>query len=104
MQHTPLMYKTDKKKLRNIVISTTTEKNRNKHKIWNVTQGILECQFTVIHCKLYILFPLPKTVYYCKIKCNVQYSFSPCIVGELTVNHLTGFYWSICSLLPLNSR
>ncbi len=30
--------------------------------------------------------------------------FSPCIVGERYVNNLTGFYWSIFSLLLLNSR
>ncbi len=35
-------------------------------------------------------FSLPKTVYYQ----YVQYSFSPYIVGELTVNQLTGFYCS----------
>ncbi len=64
-----------------------------------------ECQFTVIHSKLFVLFSLPKTVYYFKITCDVQYSFSPYIVGELSFNHLTGFYCSIFySLLSLNSK
>jgi len=36
-------------------------------------------------------FSLPKTVYYCKITCNVQYSCSPYIVAELTVNQTIGF-------------
>ncbi len=34
-------------------------------------------------------FSLPKTVYYRKITCNVQYDFSSYIVVELTVNNLT---------------
>ncbi len=50
-----------------------------------------KCQFTFFHCKLYIIFPLPKTAYYPNITWNVYYSFSPYIVGELTVNHLTVF-------------
>ncbi len=50
-----------------------------------------KCQFTFFHCKLYIIFPLPKTAYYPNITWNVYYCFSPYIVGELTVNHLTVF-------------
>ncbi len=53
--------------------------------MWSVTQGILEYQFTVFDCKLYIdlLFFTSKTVqltaFYCKITWNVWldlYSFS----------------------------
>ncbi len=43
-------------------------------------QGILG--MSIYGCSLYIL-------------CNVQYSFSPYIVGELTINHVTGFYCKI---------
>ncbi len=74
---TQLLIKTKKKQ--------TKKSNLKCNALW-------ECQFMVIRCTSYILFPLPKTVCYRKITCNVQYSFSPYIIGQLTVNHLTGFY------------
>lgn len=48
-------------------------------------------------------FSLPKTVFLCEFTCYVQYSFSPYIEGEFTVNRSIDSYRGIFSVLPLNS-
>ncbi len=44
-----------------------------------------ECQFTFFPCKFDILFHFQKRYFEFKIVWNVYYSFSPYILGELTV-------------------
>ncbi len=95
--NTTLMYKTDKKQLRRR--NSISTKNI---KFEIVTQGNSGMLITVIYCKLYIIFHFQKKRFLlCKITCDVQYSFSPYTVGELTVNHITGFYCSIFTVFTI---
>ncbi len=80
------MYKTDKKntKRKMCYLKTNNAGNSGNVNVWLSTVNYSIDSFST-----------SKTVYYCKSTCNVLYSFSPYIVGELTGNHLTGFYYII---------
>ncbi len=56
-----------------------------------------ERQYKVFHCKLYILFHFQKLYFTIKLH-EILHEMSITVfhrIGELTVNHLAGFYCSI---------